>query len=243
MATNSQNNAPSKINSNTSLTNSRDNALSKIISNTSQYSSSHKDAQNYGNDGVLSWADVLPDPVLTDVNVDTLNPAKILDMAQKFFEGNIDGKSGGGSRTLKEGEEKFIHGAGYTGIKGINITEVSGISASIVHGKNVSWTKGDVFVCIDGNQNISRISVNQLDSKINATGTINLASSAGGAIQANLVAGGEISTNVECSENNVFVSAAIARTTQTISTLVRNDTAAVQVNNTVRAATIRVIVP
>jgi hypothetical protein len=117
--------------------------------------------------GQVSWADVSPHGDIYKINIATLNPEAILAEAQKL-DGDINGKSSTGSSIVKEGEEKFIFGAGYTGTQGVSITEVSGISASIVHGKKVVWTDGDLFVKVDGKEYITNITTEKLATKISA---------------------------------------------------------------------------
>lgn len=124
-------------------------------------------ANKVNSGGGLSWADISPTSEVAKIDVTTLNPESVIKLATSHDQ-DIDGKSGAGTSTVKEGEERFIFGASYSGTQGVSISEVSGVSASIAHGKRVSWLDGDSWSYQKGGSSHSEQELKDIFSNTNA---------------------------------------------------------------------------
>jgi hypothetical protein len=116
--------------------------------------------------GKVSWANIETTADINKINVATLTPQAILAEAEKLDK-DIDGKSSTGSSIVKEGVEKFVFGAEYAGTQGVKITEVSGITASIAHGKRITWTEGDILLKVNGTDYVTDINTHNFDYAMN----------------------------------------------------------------------------
>ena len=121
--------------------------------------------------GDSSWANVDVDPVIAATAVRLLDIDAALKLAT-HVDGDIDGKSNTGTSTVKEGEEKFVFGASYSGLQGIGISEITGISANYVKGKRVFWLAGDHWALHQDGSVFSESYVDESSTTIKAKGAV-----------------------------------------------------------------------
>lgn len=118
-----------------------------------------------------SWANVDVDQGIAATAVCGLDIDAALALA-KTLDGDIDGKSNTGTSTVKEGEERFIFGASYSGQQGVSISETSGVSANYVKGKRISWLAGDQWSLHKEGSAFSESYVDQMSSTTKAKGAV-----------------------------------------------------------------------
>lgn len=141
-----------------------------------------------------TWANAKPPVELTNCIVNDLAIGEAIKLAH-MFDGDIDGKANSGTSSCKEGSESFIFGANYSGTRGVAISEVSGVSASYVRGKRVSWLDGDSWSYQEGGDSwsyqkggdshsesdrkdiSSKVVAESFSSKTESSGSINVESS------------------------------------------------------------------
>lgn len=204
-------------------------------SSTDGYLGTFVAANQINSGGKISWADISATDDIKEINIATLNPETILAKAQSLDQ-DIDGKSGAGSSSVKEGEERFIFGASYTGTQGVSISEISGIFASITHGKRVTWTDGDVFAKTKGQDYIVDIDANVIAFTTNSdslTFERNVKGTMSSSVKANKFETETTShTNISTTFANYIqnASACTLRTTQAISGVSQTTNLAVYLN-------------
>jgi hypothetical protein len=112
-----------------------------------------------------SWANVAPDEDIALQDVKKLNIENALVLA-KVRDGDIDGFTNNATSSVKEGDESFTVGASYSGTRGVNISEVSGLKATYIRGKKVSWLDGDSWTKNTGGDYHSESTVKEMSSKV-----------------------------------------------------------------------------
>jgi hypothetical protein len=131
-------------------------------SETTQYSGEYIAANisdaSVSNPG-LSWANPTNDPkLLTVKSVEGSSPSmgdkkiEIEDLLKlaSSYDGDIDGVSNKATSICKEGEESFIYGASYTGVRGLSLLDIGGIAGYFYNGERIFWIRGDAWAIHHG---------------------------------------------------------------------------------------------
>lgn len=135
-------------------------------------------ARGESRSGDLTWADTDP-PVELSVSAkgpEDLKLGSVIGYATEMDK-DIDGgllnknatKEGKkeASSAVKEGEEKFIYGAAYSGLQGISISDSTGLVAAYTRGAKVDWMKGNKWTYQEGGWVVSDVNVSSSKSTTN----------------------------------------------------------------------------
>jgi len=135
-------------------------------------------ARGESRSGDLTWADTDP-PVELSVSAkrpEDLKLGSVIGYATEMDK-DIDGgllnknaiKAGKkeASSAVKEGEEKFIYGAAYSGLQGISISDSTGLVAAYTRGAKVDWMKGNKWTYQEGGWVVSDVNVSSSKSTTN----------------------------------------------------------------------------